>query len=298
MENLYFDKRFELQPDFSGDYLLYICTENPSHLDTMLIISCGLTYPDAKHFDVRHSRAAYYSFLCSLIYITGGRGYIETVEGKLEFKKGDLVLFNVMTECVFYADKDDPYSALWVNYSGTLFYSLHHYYRLSSPIIITKADVQKNMSKIIETVTEFYELEKKDAYNIILHEFLDIFVQINDKKSSVTSKESELAEKLKSYIDQYPKYDLTLLHLSEKFHYSTRHISRVFEKYYAITPTQYIAKRKIEASKNLLHLNMSSTQISNYLGFCDVNHYIKVFKSIENITPAQYKKKINREINQ
>lgn len=289
----YFERRFELSPDFSGDCLLYTCSETPSHENTMLIISCGLTYPDSNHFDLRHSKAGYFSFLCSVIFITGGKGYIETDNNKFEFKKGDLVLFNIMNECVFYADKDDPYSALWVNYTGTLFFALHHHYRLNSPIIIVNADVEKQMNNVINLTTNMCNIEKHEVYSAILHEFIDIFHLINrqiTKNRKSFSKDELLASKIKSYIDQYPKYDLTLSMLAQNFHYSTRHISRIFEKHYSITPTKYIIRKKIDASKNLLNYNMSLQYIASYLSFYDVNHYIKTFRQYEGMTPAQYKK--------
>lgn len=297
----YFERRFELYPDFSGDCLLYTSSETPSNENTMLIISCGLTYPNSNHFDLRHSKAGYFSFLCSLIFITGGKGYIETGDNKFEFKKGDLVLFNIMNECVFYADKDDPYSALWVNYTGTLFFALHHHYRLNSPIIIVNADVEKQMNNIINLTTNIHNVEKQKVYSEILHEFIDIcyliHIQITENQKDF-SKDSLLASKIKSYIDQYSKYDLTLLLIAQKFHYSTRHISRIFKKYYSITPTKYIVQKKIDVSKNLLTYNMSLQYIASYLSFYDVNHYIKTFKQYEGMTPAQYKKSKNNNEDQ
>ena len=54
----------------------------------------------------------------------------------------------------------------------------------------------------------------------------------------------------------------------------------------------YFKKIKIERAKTLLrNSNKSILEISTTLGFCDQGHFTKTFKSIEGITPTEYKNK-------
>ena len=74
---------------------------------------------------------------------------------------------------------------------------------------------------------------------------------------------------------------------------STSHFSRLFYKETGGTFSTYLARQKVEWSKQLLEkTDLSINQISDDLGFSDSGYYIKTFKKYEGITPLTYRKYI------
>ena len=57
------------------------------------------------------------------------------------------------------------------------------------------------------------------------------------------------------------------------------------------TPIEYLKIYRIEkASKKLLNTDEAVTDIAFSCGFNDLSYFIKTFKELKNITPAQYRK--------
>lgn len=72
---------------------------------------------------------------------------------------------------------------------------------------------------------------------------------------------------------------------------STGHFSRLFVKETGETFSVFLARQKVEFSKQLLEkTDLHITQISDELGFSSSGYYIKTFKKYESITPATYRK--------
>lgn len=74
-------------------------------------------------------------------------------------------------------------------------------------------------------------------------------------------------------------------------HISTSHFSRLFAKEIGEGFSAFLARQKVEWSKQLLEkTELSVNQISDELGFSSPGYYIKTFKRCENLTPAIYRK--------
>lgn len=97
-----------------------------------------------------------------------------------------------------------------------------------------------------------------------------------------------------------PAFDYIFKHKGENIaqkkiaglcHLSTSYFSRLFAKETGENFSAFIARQKIEWSKQLLEqTDLPITQISNELGFSDPGYYIKTFKKYEQLTPALYRK--------
>lgn len=62
-----------------------------------------------------------------------------------------------------------------------------------------------------------------------------------------------------------------------------------------MTLQEFITKKKIAESKELLKSNISINEIALKLGFFDASHFSKTFKNSTGITPKQYQL-INKSI--
>lgn len=80
-----------------------------------------------------------------------------------------------------------------------------------------------------------------------------------------------------------------LQRLMELCNYSQTHVIRSFQKYYKMSPTEYInSKRMVYACELILSNKYSITEICYQCGFNNLSHFYNVFHSIYHCTPKDF----------
>ena len=93
------------------------------------------------------------------------------------------------------------------------------------------------------------------------------------------------------YIYENKGESVTQKQMAQLCHISTSHFSRLFTKEIGEGFSSFLARQKVEWSKQLLQkTELSVNQISDELGFSTPGYYIKTFKRYESLTPAVYRK--------
>ncbi|MBU9744549.1 AraC family transcriptional regulator [Diplocloster agilis] len=96
-----------------------------------------------------------------------------------------------------------------------------------------------------------------------------------------------------NYLEQNYMYPLCLKDISGLVHLNPRYLSRLFKEATGLTIQQYLIRLRIGKAKKLLSATSHSiTDIALETGFCDCQHFCKVFKQLEGITPTQYGRSI------
>lgn len=99
------------------------------------------------------------------------------------------------------------------------------------------------------------------------------------------------ARKVKDYIDAHFAEEVFLSSLSEIVHLNSKYISDLFRKEYDITITDYIAKKRMEEAKQLLlRSDLPISEISEQVGYHDPKYFTRLFKRLNGISPAQFRK--------
>lgn len=85
--------------------------------------------------------------------------------------------------------------------------------------------------------------------------------------------------------------EITLEEVASRFHFSNPHCSKVIKEATGLTFTQLLQKIRLERAENLLtNTNISIADISNSVGYLTVEHFIRLFKKKNEISPSQYRK--------
>jgi AraC family transcriptional regulator len=93
------------------------------------------------------------------------------------------------------------------------------------------------------------------------------------------------------FIDQNLESDLSLNKISEIAFFSPFHFHRVFKFVTGETLKEYITRRRIEKSaSDLLHKNITATEIAHKYGFSDNSSYSRTFKKYFGVNPTEFKK--------
>lgn len=103
-------------------------------------------------------------------------------------------------------------------------------------------------------------------------------------------KGNPLVEKALTIIyDNLKSNDLTVNSIAAQLKVSPTHMTNLFKKHLSITPSEYIAQKKIEAIiTELKNSNDSLHAIRKRFGFQNHSHFIQFFKKHTGLTPLQY----------
>ena len=104
--------------------------------------------------------------------------------------------------------------------------------------------------------------------------------------------QSGLVARCKMYVDHAMYEKISVQSIAERLEVSANHLSSVFVKSEGITLTEYIHRKRLDRSRELLRFStMSITDISEMLMFSSQSHYCRLFKLAFQQTPSEYRKR-------
>ena len=94
------------------------------------------------------------------------------------------------------------------------------------------------------------------------------------------------------YIRTHVQEPITVEQVANELSVNSSYLSKLFKKEMGKSISEYIRDSKIEIAEHMLrHLDDTSLQIANYLGFSSQSHFIQVFRKQTGMTPEEYRKK-------
>ena len=249
-----------------------------------LSIECfGITYPN-PNFHIRRIDSTYFI----LEYIMSGKGYL-VVDGKTHtLQANDVYLLEPGSTHEYYADRNDPFKKIWINFRSDVFFTILNEYNLKQTYVFHDTNILDEMRSIIA-------LEKVSVYNDHIYKaaskyLFDIFMKLAEK-TQCKPKGSTLAQQILAELDKAIGSSVSIDDICATLFISRSKMIREFKKHYNTTPHAYLIDRKIGFAKMLLQNSRHSVRsISSYLGFADEHYFANVFKSKTGMTPTQYRK--------
>ena len=103
-----------------------------------------------------------------------------------------------------------------------------------------------------------------------------------------------------AFVDQYIKNHIhdkiDIDQLADKACMSRPNFFRRFKEYFGVTPVEYIQQEKIKTAKEYLSRPETTvSEVALLLGYQNMNHFIRMFKHFEGLTPKQFQIQ-NRQI--
>ena len=148
----------------------------------------------------------------------------------------------------------------------------------------------------------FLEYENKEFYynNILNHLIMVFFAKLLrnpdiDVEVPNIKKKSDLRDSsIITYIqDNY--IDVTLEELASEFHFSVPYCSKIIKQITEYNFTQLLQKIRLERAESLLvNTNIPIADISNSVGYPNVEHFIRLFNKKYKMSPSKYRKNMNR----
>ena len=96
--------------------------------------------------------------------------------------------------------------------------------------------------------------------------------------------------KAQTYCSNQIYSDISIVQLADYCNLSQRTLLRRFKLATGFSPKQYIIQLRVEKAKQLMELeNISIEKIGYKLGYTDISNFIKIFKKVAGITPAEFR---------
>lgn len=95
---------------------------------------------------------------------------------------------------------------------------------------------------------------------------------------------------LRNYIDTSYADIESVTQIADKFFYSREYVSRLFKKYFDVTISEYILKRRIAESQPQILKHCPLIDVAHNVGFGSLSTFIRAFRKVTGMTPSEYRR--------
>ena len=196
----------------------------------------------------------------------------------------------------YFLPKDSPgWTFGWIN--------VYHRYlieRVSKQIAVTGPVVSFEpasafLASALRVISGCFRKDFRDAFEVelALFEFVIAYERLAHQLSDPSSESDRLLEAVRKWVLVNPKRALNVEALAAEYSMSRSHFSHFFRDRTGQTPARVVAQTRVqEATRMLLHGHASLKQISEVCGFANVNHFNRVFRRFQHVSPGAYRKLI------
>lgn len=226
--------------------------------------------------------------------VVSGKGIYNTPDSSFELSAGDIFLIRPYTEIEYYANENDPWEYLWVNFTGTDAEGLlkRTDFTPECPVIRSCSEEIRNaMADIVSNAgTTRYEATALTGRLYIL---LSMLMKHSHRKNSRPARESEKRHIIKAAKDfvatNYP-VSVSVEDIAAAANVSRTTLFRIFKSELNTTPVDYLTAYRIAQAKTLLtETELSITAVARSSGYEDNLYFSRVFRKITGFTPTEYR---------
>lgn len=226
-----------------------------------------------------------------ILYCTKGSGTLLIDEIRLAITPYTAIFLPANYPHEYYAD-GDIWDIHWVVPAGYGAEDILRQFGLTEPKIYKLGEI-KMLEHIFRKMHEAIRADcvfgnyRASGY---LYDFLIEFYRLISSEETSGAPNSALMKAL-DYINFNFASPISMDELCSVSGVSKQYLCRLFRKALSSRPMEYIAKRRIQAAKELLTgTDMTIEDIAAETGFCTSSYLCKLFKKYEGITPTHFRK--------
>lgn len=150
-------------------------------------------------------------------------------------------------------------------------------------------DLIYELEQAIQTNQELYAQFIFGQLILVLEDWTKKYKNILTKEADINPTYERISNVL-TYLNYHCLEKITLDHVAKQFFVSPFYLSRTFKSCTGISFVKYVNHLKIEKAKQFLKQEKSVTQVSLKIGFENITHFERVFKSITGYSPKAWQK--------
>lgn len=232
-------------------------------------------------------------------YILDGKGTYQVGERKYQLSKGQGFLIEPETLTFYQADKEEPWSYLWVGFGGSGAGKLIQDIGLNSRQLIYQCDYGEELKEIVfsmlkhtqSTVSNMYYLQGR------LYDFFAVLARdvVTDSYENAT-KESVYVQEAVTFIRNHYSRGIRVADIARHLNVDRSYLYTIFKRSMDLSPKDYLTKFRISRAKEQLILtDLSVENIACSCGYQSALVFTKAFKQEVGMAPSQYRKMTRKE---
>jgi two-component system response regulator YesN len=125
-----------------------------------------------------------------------------------------------------------------------------------------------------------------------VEKFLSTVQKVLDSKTKAITSHINKMDRIKMFIERNSDKKISLEHVAEEVHLSSKYLSRLFKETTGEGFNEYRLKIKIQKAKELLKTTEYTVdQLAIQLGYKNSESFIRMFEKLTNLTPTQFRLK-------
>lgn len=120
---------------------------------------------------------------------------------------------------------------------------------------------------------------------------------VDPKLLEMDSEQAGMGEPVKealAYVEQHLHEQLTMAEIAGRIHLNASYFSVLFKEQTGVSFSEYLSRLRVQRAKELLlQTRLSIGEIGERVGYKTDKYFIKVFKSLEDISPSRYRQQLN-----
>ena len=226
--------------------------------------------------------------------VLSGSGTFTSDNNIYDLKPGSIFIIYPDTLVSYKSNKWDPFHFSWFSFAGEGCNEIVNELGFTKDKCVIQSnsvlDIHETIGQCIKLLDEKIQVDHYKIESYLFKIFSIISNDINSDTKYIYKIQEEHVEKAASYIKMNYMQQINVSDVSSFTSLERTYISKIFKQYKKISIRDYISKTRIEQAKKLLEkTNLSSKQISNYVGFKDECYFSRIFKKSTKLTPQEYR---------
>mgnify|MGYP001163395907 FL=1 len=224
-------------------------------------------------------------------YIMEGKGFFERQGIVYKLGKGNMFLIRPHELTFYKADQENPWSYVWIGFSGALAEELIDGSGFDkNPIVYSPscAFIFKNM------ISANKLRQSPEIYLCGL--IFELFARLKEENNESTRAAQVYARRAEDYIQSNYMYDISVAGIAKMLGIDRRYLYKIFTEYIGMSPQKYILKYRLGKAVELLSQHdCFVSEAARSCGYKDTFNFSKMFKKEYGISPSEYKRKFFRQ---
>lgn len=234
-------------------------------------------------------------------YVISGKGTLRsndeknhTTEYRIEKGSGFLIEPGYVNS--YWADKEEPWEYVWVEFGGLRAKKFLESAGLSCVHPVFYPDLPEQGEEIQKEIEEIIRYETlSDAGQIgHLYLFMDKLVRYStSRKSKQGGKLSEFyAKEAIAFIEQNYSQNITVEDIAHRCKLDRSYFGKVFKNVMGQSPQEFLIQyRMARAADELIITNDSISSVGESVGYPNQLHFSRAFKSVYGVPPREYRQR-------
>ncbi|MCI6886826.1 MAG: AraC family transcriptional regulator [Lachnospiraceae bacterium] len=229
-------------------------------------------------------------------FILKGKGEYITNNTSYQLAEGQGFLIEPDSQIMYISDREDPWTYIWVGFSGRFAHTLLSSLGLSQEQPIFRSSEKDRLLEYVSNMIRHNHGSIEDTYYIMGMLFLFLSTIASSNRDTLPPSDGNV------YINQAITYIQN--HITESFqvddiaHYvglNRTYLSTLFKTHTGLSPLKYVQAFRLTQARSLLEsTSLSVASIACSCGYQSPEALIKLFKQRYQISPAAYRKEVHK----